>query len=815
MNNSLTQTFKKKFQKFFNQSNTIVPIIFLFILSCIFFYPVIFQNKIALPLDALVGAHIPWTELKWEDYPAGVPIKNQEITDAISQFYPWRSLVGSFWRAGVAPLWNQYMFSGTPLLATLHSAALYPFNALYLVLTDVQAWNALIFLQIFLGGVFMYLFLNKLVANRFAAVFGSIAFTFSGYMIAWLEFATGGLAGIWLPVLLLILLMLSEQIKFKWVVSISITFFFIFTAGDFQVPMYSTLVYIMFTLFLWLKNRKVLFLVYSGIGLVSGILLAAPQLIPTFELYLNSIRTDDPYIVEYFYGLMHWEKLANFLWPDFFGNIVTRNYWGKFGFHEYVGFVGITTIVFAAFSIATKKLKYEVFFTILLVIAMLFLFPTPFGFLPYKLHIPALGTSSASRLLFLTDFCLATLAAFGIAKMQKEKKFLKLIKTTQYLLLITLTVAVSIIFAVLYIKANVNGTVVPIVGNLQVALKNMIPSSVILLALLVSLFIINSKYLTKKINKNNLIRHFILPSILLTLITFEMLYFAWKNTPFSPKEFLFPTTKIIDHLKQKEGRIAGGIPLNYFMVYGISSAEGYDPIYPERSGDWFSAVNHGKLGSTQSRYGLIHNFASPLINYANVTSIVDYKKDVYGGISQNGKLYTGNTPDRYTQEFQEGRAIVFHNKEAFPYAWIAQNYVVNNSRAEVIESLLKLGANDRLVAVLEKDPGKSFQKTEPGTVTNVSKSFNSITVSLDNASDSLLVIAETPLNGWHAFVNSNEIEIIPANIINQAVVIPKGTREVQFIYRPSSYTIGVAISLTTVALFLFILLLSYKKTLNS
>src|SRR3989344_4460642 len=163
-----------------------LPVFGILLLDLIFFYPVIFQNKIPLPVDALVGAHVPWTEVKWEGFPAGVPIKNQEITDSISQFFPWRSLVGEFWRAGKPPLWNQYMLSGAPLLASWHSASLYPLNVIYLLFSDTNSWTILIFLQIFLSGVFMY----------------------------------------------------------------------IFTAGDFQVPFYITITYILFVLYLSFRKRS-------------------------------------------------------------------------------------------------------------------------------------------------------------------------------------------------------------------------------------------------------------------------------------------------------------------------------------------------------------------------------------------------------------------------------------------------------------------------------------------------------------------------------------------------------------------------------
>src|SRR3989344_6070220 len=134
----------------------------LFVFCILFYFPVLFQGKVALPVDALVGAHVPWTEVAWGGYPAGVPIKNLEISDSFSQFYPWRSLVGEFWRKGVAPLWNPYMLSGIPFLATLHSATLYPLNFFYLFLSDAWAWTVIVMLQIFLSALFMFLFLRSI-----------------------------------------------------------------------------------------------------------------------------------------------------------------------------------------------------------------------------------------------------------------------------------------------------------------------------------------------------------------------------------------------------------------------------------------------------------------------------------------------------------------------------------------------------------------------------------------------------------------------------------------------------------------------------
>src|SRR3990170_2299571 len=778
-----------------------LPVFGILLLDLIFFYPVIFQNKIPLPVDALVGAHVPWTEVKWEGFPAGVPIKNQEITDSISQFFPWRSLVGEFWRAGKPPLWNQYMLSGAPLLASWHSASLYPLNVIYLLFSDTNSWTILIFLQIFLSGVFMYIFLYHLNLSKLASFFGSIAFSFSGYMIAWLEFATGGHAGLWLPLLLFVELQLFETKQIKWLIFSSLVFFFIFTAGDFQVPFYITITYILFGLYLSFRKRsnisrfKNIGLLFSG--LFFGLLLSLPQLLPTIELYLKSVRVADPYIKEYFYGIMHWEKIVNFIWPDFFGNVVTRNYWGKFGYHEYLSFVGTVTLAFVIFSFFRRKGRIENFFWILLFISLVFLFPTPFAFLPYKLSIPALGTSSASRIIVLVDFCLATLGAFGFNKFQ-ETNDKNILKTFFCLLVISFGTVLGILVSIYQMT---NSTLVPeMVKNLKVALRNMVPSTLVLLVLWIAfIFYINfpikskNKTLIKFIDKS-----FILLIILVT--SFELLHFAWKNTPFSNREFVFPTTRIIEFLQkqQKPFRIAGGIPLNLFMPYQINSAEGYDPLYPARNSEWYSLVNSDSLDALSGRYGLIHRFDSKLIDQANVKYVIDYKKDANKNMSDTGAYEVGIDPEKYKEVYSEGRIKVFENLDVLPRIWITTIYTVAKDNKELMAKLVNK-SNPGKHIVLEKKPDIVLEdKNVSYELTDFNQKMNKISFNVDVSDDALLFLSESFDQGWTLKIDNSSQEILRANYIFQATPITKGKHFIQFTYRTRSYYFGLIVSFMSV-----------------
>lgn len=788
------------------------PIFVVLLVSLIFFYPFWLKGRIPLPLDALVGAHTPWIEVEWEGYPVGVPIKNLEITDAISQFYPWRSLVGEFWRKGEFPLWNNYMLSGIPFLATLHSAGLYPLNFIYLIFSDSTAWTLLLFFQIFLSGIFMFFFLRELRINKYAALFGGLVFSFSGYMIAWLEFATGGQAGLWLPLLLFFELKSINKRNVKYLCPISFIFLFIYTAGDFQVPFYITIIYISFGIYLISTQKAIrnkLFWFGSVVaGWIMGVLLSLPQLLPTLELYGNSIRQSDSYIKEYNFGLMSWSKVTNFLWPDFYGNVVTGNYWNNYSYHEYLAFTGIISIGFIIYSLLSRKKKSEKFFWIILVFSLLFLFPTPLAFLPYKLEIPGFGTSSASRIIFLIDFTIAVIAAFGFSKWIKSRN-VKLKRIFFYLIVISAGVVLGLLISIFLMEQNSFGGKVDMLVNVKVSLRNMIPSSGILLLLFFILIISELSFIKKKKLFSK-----ILNSLIIILTVSELIRFAWKNIPFSEKMFLFPSTRVIDYIKSQKQpfRIAGsGIPMNYFMKYGISSAEGYDPIYPVKNAEWLSIANFNDLKHPTGRYGELSKFTSSLIDYANVKYVIDYQKNPRNKIpSYEGVFSEGLKSDRFKEVLSEGRVKIFENMTVLPKVWVSSEYEVVKEKGALIDRINNLDFSEKKI-ILESDIELNSNKGDMVfNLSDFNQDLNKISFDSETSKDALLFLSESYNPDWKALVDGKETKIYRGNYLFQVIVLPVGGHRVEFIYYPKSFKIGKGIFIVTFLL-LGITFIDWKK----
>ncbi|MGH9079077.1 MAG: hypothetical protein ACRDYE_03160, partial [Acidimicrobiales bacterium] len=104
--------------------------------------------------------------------------------DNFIQNFPQRVLVGRDLDHGMLPLWNPYLFGGTPLLGGFNAGAAYPGTWLMAVLPVFAAW-ALTFAAVYdLALLGMYLFLRRQGMCRAAATFGAATFAFAGYMTA-------------------------------------------------------------------------------------------------------------------------------------------------------------------------------------------------------------------------------------------------------------------------------------------------------------------------------------------------------------------------------------------------------------------------------------------------------------------------------------------------------------------------------------------------------------------------------------------------------------------------------------------------------
>ena len=104
--------------------------------------------------------------------------------DNLIQNFPMRVLVGKDVTHGVMPLWNPYLFSGTPLLGGFNAGAAYPATWLTALLPIFTAWTLTLAVAYDVALVGMYWFLRRQGITSTAATFGAVTFSLAGYMSA-------------------------------------------------------------------------------------------------------------------------------------------------------------------------------------------------------------------------------------------------------------------------------------------------------------------------------------------------------------------------------------------------------------------------------------------------------------------------------------------------------------------------------------------------------------------------------------------------------------------------------------------------------
>ncbi|MDO8139955.1 MAG: hypothetical protein Q6358_00510, partial [Candidatus Brocadiales bacterium] len=102
--------------------------------------------------------------------PDGSSVLSDQNTDTRHQLFYWRYFGFNTLAKGIIPLWNPYIYGGTPFVGGLQSAIFYPLNLIYLIFPIHVAINYSIILHVFLSGVFTYLYLRFLKLNPQSAI---------------------------------------------------------------------------------------------------------------------------------------------------------------------------------------------------------------------------------------------------------------------------------------------------------------------------------------------------------------------------------------------------------------------------------------------------------------------------------------------------------------------------------------------------------------------------------------------------------------------------------------------------------------------
>jgi hypothetical protein len=213
--------------------------------------------------------------------------------DNLQQNYPLHVLVGSMVRHGQLPLWNQYLFSGTPLLAGFNAGAFYPLVGLFVILPDRAAWIATEVILFSMIGVGMYLFLRALALSTAACVLAALTLVCSGVVVGQANHLdmTEGFASI--PFMLLAVLHIVRDGRWRWSVLLGIAFALVIFGGAPEAMLDEALLILAYAAISAGLDRSRWWRVLTrcGAGVALALALAAVQWLPGLAAITNSQRS--------------------------------------------------------------------------------------------------------------------------------------------------------------------------------------------------------------------------------------------------------------------------------------------------------------------------------------------------------------------------------------------------------------------------------------------------------------------------------------------------------------------------------------------
>jgi len=745
------------------------------------------------------------------------------LGDYSAQHIPWSRFLADSLANLSLPLWTPYMHSGFPILAEGQIGALYPLNLImYFLLPHKIAYTYNILLHFVLAGIFLYIYVRETGMSKAAATVTVIAFLFgSAYGGCFYSFMSLKVL-VWFPLVLFLTEKLFKKEELLYGILIGIVVSVQILAGYLQFALYSiifsTLYFVVHLYFYHLKNRgfkrstRVAFLYLIGAFVAFG--LSAAQLFATVELSRFSSRQH--------IGI-DFTMLGSYSPLGMIQLLLPRCDPASGG----LLYIGVLPFLLSLVIVFFRKNRFSWFFIFLALFSLLLAFGkySPL----YVLIIKAIGFYGLrvpAKFLFFTIFSLAVLAGYGFDRYcsisADEKQNTRYTKTIFYVsigavstlvisnIILFLGKGFLINFGRSYVEKKIYGK--PFHHHSLEVYYNKVDSIFQMLIANTSVFnrfnvssiviIVISFFIIKYIRRWASLESFQFACIV--VIVLDLYIFSFFGTGFrgnmAPVRKTLKTPAAIEFIKKDTSlyRVYSFIPTgasddlskylpNYNMSFQVSDVGAYSPLVMN---DYYKFMKN--LGDVDDSLGRIEPSLSSLNESFNLLNLLNVK---YLIASEEIK------DSRVELAYSDEKVKVYRNSELLPRASFVSDYKVISDRQEALDFLTSNDFNPEDIVVLNEEP-VSFEKIPGSKPSNAAVeikdySSNKVILNINTPASGILVLSDTFYPGWKAFIDWEEVEIMKANTVMRAVVIPKGKHLVKFVYDPIPFNSGLRLGLCT------------------
>jgi hypothetical protein len=718
------------------------------------------------------------------------------IWDAADYFYPIFFNVSATLRHGEIPLWNPFLFNGFPTIANIEAQVFYPVNLLFLPFTSFTPYvvHLKLILHYFLGGAFMYLLAGYFLENRWARLLSAMVYMLAGFMVGHFEHVTIIEVLAWLPLIFLFLEKALRERKLAHGVFAGFFFGISLLAGHPQTSHGIGFILAVHTIYrtatLSVQERKKGFWFFSvsvlAICIITGILLAAVQILPTYELAKESSRGNPlSFAFSAASAQLSLRDAVLLFVPNYFGAL-TGPYWGDIDISQNIFYIGITPLMLIGLALLFSRKNSDVpyFFVMGAFFLLLSLGENSPVYRIFFRYVPGFNYfRGPANTIFLFTFFAALLSGHGLnALIGHSHK-----KTSVYIYLGIFSLLGLALYA--FSPAPPDGIALEAVKNMQNGFIGLV-----CLLFLSALVIIAAVSYPRLRNACCLI---------LLLLTYTDLSVNFSDA-------ITLGVKAAPSIYEQEPGIAtaikkhAGIVLSDGPDTALNDSEvknGLFRVYTKPEGVRGAAV-FGFNRAMLFRIFLLEGF-EPLELHRHRKLI-----DTLSAKNMDNLLKITNA--RYITSLEGQRVNVAYYPSHFPKVYIVPNarFIDNDDRV-----LEELAAFDPGKEVIISGRGQDISGRNVGAgdwnADVITYAGNEIQVRTRSRKDGFLVFSDTYYPGWQAWVDGAERPVMRANYDFKAIFLPYGEHTVVFRFHDRYLKSGMFISVGCVFLVGFVFLLPH------
>ncbi|PIU01558.1 hypothetical protein COT68_02585 [bacterium (Candidatus Torokbacteria) CG09_land_8_20_14_0_10_42_11] len=820
------------------------PIIFLVLITCAFFYKVIFGGHVLVDMSAL-SDKLPWSAYLPKYFDHERPPYTS--SDSSTVYYPTFKFYSEEWKKGIFPMWWPYLTGGYPILANSTSLILNPFSLLLFFLPPELGYSWSLICKIFLAGVGIFLYLRLLKIKSWASLVGALAYMFNTLVMLKLEIPWMTQA-IWsLPFIFCSFEKFFRSKKIYWSLLAAFLLALQFVGGHPQTGLYAALFLFCYAAARFFYDRKkfsgqmkkIFFFAFLPFVLLP--LLAAAQILPMFELQNLGQRSanEQPQWIPP-------QHLLTAIMPQFFGDTqesfnasekIERNILRLLHLDFppiSLPYLGIIPLIFALVAIFKKWrdnffARFFAFWTIALIGVHI---STPL-WAPLSLRLPFLQNMwNTYRVNILYIFSASILAGIGanyfIKNYSQAKKILRRVLKIIFFILIPVFLF-GLLLALKFTKRLFFQAGSRIVSKFYLEKHNLPfdhyqdqmenwykiyarhfhllnPTLLAPLLLILTVSIILFLFYKKKISLS-----FLKISLLLTTII-DLFYIGWVYNPMPVKRAdVFPVIPPVAFLQKDQGlyRVSSTdgwnvIFPNSLANYNISDIGVEYNIYSSRYDEYMSFIENNERANLDQQFHTslwLERYDSPLLDLFNVKYIITPPEQKIG--EEKFKLV-------YDREIK-----IYENKKVLPRVFLVPKARVIAEKEKILVALASENFNPLTEAIFEEAPPFSGGNNLQGSTSEILEySSNQVKIKTDLTADGFLILADTDYPGWQVYVDGAKDKIYRANYLVRGLCLKAGKHEVVFKFEPKSVKMGLYISAITIIMIILIGTISILKNKN-